>query len=76
MMTKLLEKAFTEAAKLPKVEQDVFATWILKELASEQHWEKAFADSEDVLVQLADEALTEYQADRMTTSMKSAQLFV
>ncbi|MFC1976158.1 hypothetical protein ACFLXQ_07150 [Chloroflexota bacterium] len=62
MMTELLEKAFTEAAKLPKVEQDVFATWILKELASEQRWEKAFADSEDVLAQLADEALTEYQA--------------
>jgi hypothetical protein len=62
MMTELLEKAFTEAAKLPDLEQDVFATWILEELASEQRWEKAFADSEDVLAQLADETSAEYRA--------------
>lgn len=61
-MTKLLEKAFSEASKLPKLEQNVFANWILEELASERRWETAFAASEDVLLHLANEALAEYRA--------------
>jgi len=61
-MTELLEKAFSEASKLPELEQNVFANWILEELASERRWETAFANSEDILAQLADEALTEYHA--------------
>ncbi|MCR4314854.1 MAG: hypothetical protein NUW37_00750 [Planctomycetes bacterium] len=56
-MTKLLDKAFKEASKLPAEEQDVFAKWVLDELASEKKWEEAFAGSEDVLGGLADEAL-------------------
>jgi predicted transcriptional regulator len=32
-MTRALEKAFEEAAKLPGEEQDVFASFILEELA-------------------------------------------
>jgi len=61
-MTELLEKAFFEASKLPKPEQNVFANWVLKELASERRWETAFVNSENVLSQLADEALAEYRA--------------
>jgi len=61
-MTKLLEKAFVEASKLSEQEQDTFAAWILEELASERRWEKAFADSTDVLARLADEALAEHHA--------------
>ncbi len=60
-MTKLLEKAFKEVARLPEEEQDTFASWILEEIASEQRWEKAFAKSENVLAKLADEALAEHQ---------------
>lgn len=60
-MTKLLEKAFEEVAKLPEEEQNTFASWILEELASEQRWEKAFADSQDKLAKLADEALAEHR---------------
>lgn len=41
-MTELLEKAFSEAAKLPKGDRDTLASWILEELASEQRWEEAF----------------------------------
>lgn len=63
-MTKLLEKAFTEASKLPEREQDALAAMILEELASERRWEKAFADSERVLAQLADEALAEHREGR------------
>jgi hypothetical protein len=59
-MTELLEKAFAEASKLSDLEQNIIANWILAELASEERWEKAFASSEDILGQLADEALDEY----------------
>ena len=34
-MTELLQKAFDEAAKLPRKEQDALASWVLDELASE-----------------------------------------
>jgi hypothetical protein len=61
-MTELLEKAFAEASKLPALEQNVFANWILDELASEQRWQAAFAASEDALAGLAAEALAEFEA--------------
>jgi hypothetical protein len=60
-MTKLLQKAFKEVSKLPEPEQDTFARWLLAELASEQRWDEAFARSEDLLSQLADEALVEHR---------------
>jgi len=60
-MTKLLEKAFVEVSKLPEIEQNKVAKWLLDELASEKRWEKAFAESEDVLSQLADEAIEHRQ---------------
>ena len=56
-MTRLLEKAFKKASKLPVVEQNALAKWLLEELESEQQWEKRFAESEDILDRLADEAL-------------------
>ncbi|MDZ7288575.1 MAG: hypothetical protein ONB44_02275 [candidate division KSB1 bacterium] len=63
-MTQLLTKAFEEAAKLPEQEQNILANWILAELLSELRWRKAFANSEDLLAQLADEALAEHRAGR------------
>jgi hypothetical protein len=56
-MTKLLEKAFEEASKLPEMEQNSFAKWVLEELEADKKWDKVFAESEDVLNQLANEAL-------------------
>ena len=58
-MTKLLEKAFEEASRLPEVDQNALAKWVLDELRSERVWEKTFAESEDVLEKLADEAIAE-----------------
>jgi hypothetical protein len=58
-MTKLLKKAFDEASKLPETEQNAVAKWLLDELRSESEWAKAFAESEDILEQLADEAAEE-----------------
>jgi len=62
-MTRLLEKAFEEAAKLPPEEQDALAGALLMDLASEERWGKAF-DTTDALDRLADEALEEHRAGR------------
>lgn len=55
-MTKLLQKAFEEASKLPDLEQNALAKWLLGELESDKRWDRLFAESEDVLEKLADEA--------------------
>ncbi len=59
-MTKLLDKAFEEASKLPDLEQNALARWLIDEIISEKKWEKAFAESEDILDKLADEALAKH----------------
>ena len=56
-MTTLLAKAFDEATRLPDVEQNTLAKWLLDELEDDRKWSKAFAESEDVLDRLADEAI-------------------
>jgi hypothetical protein len=61
-MTKLLEQAFAEAAKLPADAQDALAAAILHEVASEERWAEAFAQHPDALAALADEALRELHA--------------
>lgn len=58
-MTKQLEKAFEEASKLPEMEQNALAKWLLDELHSEREWARTFAESEDVLERLANEAMEE-----------------
>ena len=60
-MTKLLERAFAEASKLPSPEQDAIADWLLKELESEKRWAKTFATSQDALSALAAEASSEHR---------------
>jgi hypothetical protein len=61
-MTKLLQRAFDEASKLPEVEQDALGHILLDELAAEQRWEELFVGSPDLLAELADEALAEHRA--------------
>lgn len=63
-MTKLLEKAFKEASKLPEVEQNAFAKWVMDELEAEAKWQETFASSEDILDKLADQALAEHKAGK------------
>jgi len=63
-MTKLLEKAFEEASKLPEIEQNALAKRLLNELTAEKKWEKTFASSEDILSRLADEAIEEHKQGR------------
>ena len=45
-------------------EQDSIAAWLMEELASEQHWDNAFASSADKLASLAQEALAEHRAGK------------
>jgi hypothetical protein len=61
-MTQLLERAFTEASKLPEKEQDAVATLLLQELASEKRWDEAFASSQRQLSEMARQALREFEA--------------
>ena len=63
-MTKLLQEAFDQASKLPEAEQDALGRVLLEGLASERRWGDLFAGSHDLLAELADRALAEYDAGR------------
>ena len=63
-MTRVLEAALAEVAKLPADEQDALATLLLDEIKSEQRWSATFAASQHTLGTLADEALAEFKAGK------------
>jgi hypothetical protein len=63
-MTKLLQKAFDETSKLSEAEQNTLGRILLDELASERRWEELFAESQDLLADLADQALAQHRAGR------------
>ncbi len=63
-MTELLEKAIARLKTLPPSEQDAIATIILEELEDEIRWDATFAGSQDILAQLAAEAMAEYRAGK------------
>jgi len=65
-MTKLLDRAIEEARKLPPREQDVLGAIILEEIADEARWAKKFAETQDVLEKMAEEALADLKAGRTT----------
>jgi hypothetical protein len=69
-MTRLLEEAFRKASALPEVEQDVIAASILADLEDERLWSETFANSQDVLAELAAEAHAEHRSGR-TLSLDS-----
>jgi hypothetical protein len=58
----ILERAFAEAAKLPKIKQDVLASRILAELEAQNDFDLAIARSSDKLAALAAEALAQYRS--------------
>ena len=66
IMTKILDKAIEEARKLPPEEQDALGAIILEEIADEARWARKFAETQDVLEKLADEAIAELKAGRTT----------
>ncbi len=63
-MTRALEAAVLEASKLPPVEQDILASFLMEEMASEARWTASFAESADLLGALAAEAIAESKAGK------------
>jgi len=59
----MLQKAFNVASKLPDSEQNALARWMLDEIESDRKWDSLFAESEDVLGQMALDALSEDEQD-------------
>jgi hypothetical protein len=63
-MTQLLEQAIAKLKSLPANEQDAIAAIILETLEDESQWDATFAKSQDVLAELASEAMAEYRAGK------------
>ncbi len=63
-MTHQLENAIKKLSKLPEREQNAMARWILDEINSDKKWDKLFADSEDQLQKMAEDALEDYSKDK------------
>lgn len=59
-MTKLLDNAFEKISQLPEIEQNIFAKFILEEIEYESKWMHSFANSEDLLSNMANEAIVEF----------------
>jgi hypothetical protein len=60
-MTKLLKEVLAKLSKLPPAQQDELAAWLLAEMEDEARWDKSFAESQDALAKLADDALEEHR---------------
>ena len=61
-MTKLFEQAVAQVSQLTAEEQDAIAQIVLEELDEEARWDASFAQSANLLAQLAQEAEQEEQA--------------
>ena len=60
-MTKLLKEVLAKLSKLSPERQDELAALLLAEMEDEARWDKSFAESQDALEKLADEALEEHR---------------
>ncbi len=63
-MTRLLGKAIKEVSKLDEQKQEFYAQVLLDQLEADRKWDESFANSQDALAKLADEALAEYRAGK------------
>ncbi|MFM9101627.1 MAG: hypothetical protein ACKOPS_09925, partial [Cyanobium sp.] len=61
-MTQALSEAVASAAKLPEEEQNVLAAILLEEMESEERWSALFSGSQNLLEQMASEAIQDFQA--------------
>ena len=72
-MGRLLDKAISEASKLPESEQEAVGAWLLAEMESERRWGELFRKSSSVLERMADEALQEHEQG-LTTPLDPDQM--
>ena len=61
-MTQRLAEVIKKVSEMPAAEQDEFASFMLAELESEGRWDALFSSSQDLLSNMADEALAEFRA--------------
>ena len=64
-MTQALSAAVASAAKLSEEEQNVLAAILLEEMESEERWGALFSGSQNLLEQMASEAIQDFQAGRV-----------
>ena len=64
-MTQALSAAVATAAQLLEDEQDALAAILLEEMESEERWSALFADSQNLLERMANEAIQDFQAGRV-----------
>jgi hypothetical protein len=67
-MMQALSDAVAFAAKLPEEEQNALAAILLEEMASEERWNALFSGSQNLLEQLAREALQDHEAGNVQPS--------
>ena len=72
-MTTLLETAFQKASTLSEIDQNRFAKLFMEEIASEKKWDNLFGQSEDILGDMADMVLEDYN-NKDTTPLSQEQL--
>jgi hypothetical protein len=60
-MTQLLESVMEKIAGLPEEKQNSLASFILAELESENKWDLLFASSPQVLANMAEKALAQFE---------------
>lgn len=64
-MTQALSAAIASAAKLPPEEQDALAAILLEEISSEERWSSLLETSQNLLEELAGEAIRDFNAGRI-----------
>ncbi len=74
-MTELLDRAIAKLKTLSASEQDAIASMILEELQDDLKWDRAFANSPDILAKLAASAMAEYAELRPISSSKQLRPF-
>jgi hypothetical protein len=73
-MTKTTKKLVDTLEELPEEEQEDAAAFLLEELKAEQRWAELFAESQEQLSRLADEAIEEFEngeTEPMENSLRS-----
>jgi hypothetical protein len=60
-MGRLLEKAISEASKLPEPDQEAIGAWLLAEIVSERRWSELFGRPGSNLERMADDAIEEHE---------------
>ncbi|MDR3567410.1 MAG: hypothetical protein P4L43_05210 [Syntrophobacteraceae bacterium] len=61
-MTSLLKKAFDAASLLPVERRDAIAELVLSEIEDDTRWDEAFANSQDILADMATKAIAAHKA--------------